>query len=132
MHIGQTHTWTRTFTEADVRLFGQVSGDLGSQHTQIDEQGRLMVHDLLTATLPTKIGGDLNFVAREITFEFVHPVYVGDTIQCIVIITNIEDTYQKTFIYADIICRNQQEKVVLRGHTSGVIYTLDYSQIGLH
>jgi hypothetical protein len=35
-----------------------------------DEHGRLMAHGLLTATLPTKIAGDMNFIARQMTFEF--------------------------------------------------------------
>ena len=37
-----------------------------------------MAHGLFTATLPTKIGGDLNFIARELTFQFHRPVFAGD------------------------------------------------------
>jgi len=50
MKIGEVITWERTFTEEDIRLFNRVSGDEGVHHVKPDEQGRLMVHGLLTAT----------------------------------------------------------------------------------
>jgi acyl dehydratase len=62
MKVGDTFNWKRTFTEDDIRLFNKVSGDEGVHHIVPDEQGRLMVHGLLTATVPTKIGGDMNFL----------------------------------------------------------------------
>jgi len=80
MKVGDVTVWERTFTIDDVRLFGQVSGDQGIHHVELDEQGRLMVQGLLTATLPTKIGGDLNYIAREMVFEFLRPVFTCDTI----------------------------------------------------
>jgi 3-hydroxybutyryl-CoA dehydratase len=91
MNIGDIITWQRTFTEEDIRLFGRMSGDEGVHHLQADEQGRLMAQGLLTATLPTKIGGDLNFVAREMTFQFLRPVFAGDTIDCQVTITHLHE-----------------------------------------
>lgn len=47
-----------------------------------DEQGRLMVHGLLTASIGTKIGGDLNYIARNMNLDFLRPVFTGDTITC--------------------------------------------------
>jgi len=64
MQVGDVRSWQRTFTEEDIRLFSRVSGDEGIHHMEYDERGRLMAHGLLTATLPTKIGGDMNFIAR--------------------------------------------------------------------
>ena len=69
MKIGDTVSWERIFTADDIQLFNKVSGDEGVHHVTPDEQGRLMVHGLLTATVPTKIGGDMNFIARELTFD---------------------------------------------------------------
>lgn len=63
MKVGDIISWERTFTEDDIRLFNGVSGDQGVHHVPPDDQGRLMVHGLLTATVPTKIGGDMNFIA---------------------------------------------------------------------
>ena len=81
MNVGDVRVWERTFTDEDVRLFARFSGDEGDHHLERDAQGRLMVHGLLTATLPTKIGGDMNFIARELTFQFHRPVFAGDTLE---------------------------------------------------
>jgi len=70
MRIGDSLSWTRTFHEEDVRAFSLVSGDEVRQHVLPDAAGRLMVQGLLTATLPSKIGGELNFLARQMTFRF--------------------------------------------------------------
>src|SRR5258705_11203924 len=87
MNVGDTLSWTRTFTEEDIRVFARVSGDEGEHHLVPDDRGSLMAHGLLTATLPTKIGGDMNLIAREMLFRFHRPVFAGDTIECVVTLT---------------------------------------------
>lgn len=121
MQVGDNVTWERTFTEEDVRLFAQLSGDQGIHHMLPDEKGRLMVHGLLTATIPTKIGGDLNFIAREISFEFIRPVFVGETIYCVTHIEQLEQEEGRTFMSSSFTCTNQQGKEVMRGRASGII-----------
>jgi len=121
MKIGDTLTWTRTFTEDEIRLFATLSGDEGEHHLVPDEQGRLMAHGLLTATLPTKIGGDLNFIAREITFNFLRPVFAGDTIECVVTLMELEPGDQLTRMSSKWVCRNQHLKEVMTGEARGVI-----------
>ena len=121
MKIGDTITWERTFTEDDIRLFNQVSGDEGRHHVTPDEQGRLMVHGLLTATVPTKIGGDMNFIAREMKFQFHRPVFTGDTITCVVTVVEFEPTEQYTSVRTDFVCRNQHGKDVMTGYAQGIV-----------
>jgi 3-hydroxybutyryl-CoA dehydratase len=121
MHVGDTVAWERAFSEEDVRCFAQLSGDQGAHHITADEQGRLMVHGLLTATLPTKLGGDLNYIAREMTFEFLRPVFVGEMIRCDSVITKLEQVEGHLEMSATYVCRNQKGKEVLRGSTSGII-----------
>ena len=70
MKVGDVVAWERSFTEEDVREFAKFTGDEGAHHLQPDAAGRLMVHGLLTATLPTKIGGDINFIARWLGGEY--------------------------------------------------------------
>nr|WP_235845695.1 MaoC family dehydratase [Dictyobacter aurantiacus] len=132
MQVGDTQNWERTFTDEDVRLFGRISGDMGNHHILPDEQGRVMVHGLLTATLPTKIGGDLNFIAHDMSFEFVRPVFVGDTVRCEVTITQLEKSENRLKMSAAVFCRNQQGKVVLTGHTAGFIREPQLLSVGLH
>jgi 3-hydroxybutyryl-CoA dehydratase len=124
MQVGDITVWERTFTEEDVRLFALVSGDQGIQHMQPDEQGRLQVHGLLTATLPTKLGGDMNYIARQMVFDFLRPVFTGDTIRCEVTITHLEKVEGNTKMTANWVCYNQNGKEVLTGNTHGIIRDL--------
>ena len=121
MKLGDKTSWQRTFTEEDIRLFNQVSGDQGVHHVTPDEQGRLMVHGLLTATVPTKLGGDMNFIAREMKFQFHRPVFAGDTVSCEAIIVMFEPAEQYTNVRTEFICRNQHGKEVMTGHAQGII-----------
>ena len=121
MQVGDIISWQRTFTEDDVRRFRHVSGDAGIHHVRPNQQDRVLVHGLLTATLPTKIGGDLNFIAREMTFQFHRPVFVGDTVQCNVTITALEPAEQTTHMSAQWVCRNQDGQEVMTGQAYGVI-----------
>ncbi len=121
MQIGEVISWQRTFTEEDIRLFAKLSGDEGEHHLVPDEQGRLMAHGLLTATLPTKIGGDLNFIAREMTFRFHRPVFAGDTIFCEVELVEVEPDEQFVRVASKWVCRNQHAKEVMTGEARGVI-----------
>jgi 3-hydroxybutyryl-CoA dehydratase len=121
LKVGDIITFERTFTTEDVKLFTKVSGDEGSHHVTPDEQGRLVVQGLLTATLPTKVGGDYNVLARTMNFEFLRPVFTGDTIRCEVTIEQFEKQDNRTRITASFLCKNQNEKEVMRGNFSGVI-----------
>ena len=121
MEIGDTMRWARTFTEEDIKLFAQLSGDEGEHHFVPDAQGRLMAHGLLTATLPTKIGGDWNLIAREMTFRFHRPVFAGDTIECVVTLTAAEPGDGYLSIQTDWRCTNQNGKDVMTGGGSGII-----------
>ncbi len=123
MQVGDMISWSRTFTEEDVRNFTNLSGDQGQHHVERDEQGRLMVQGLLTATLPTKVGGDLNFIARDLNFEFYRPVYVGDTVECEVMVTLLEhnEIAPYTHLHCKWVCRNQKDEQVMTGRARGVI-----------
>ncbi|WP_409271627.1 hotdog domain-containing protein [Neobacillus sp. SCS-31] len=122
LKVGDVITFERTFTVRDVELFTEISGDEGIHHRTPDEQGRLVIQGLLTATLPTKIGGVYNVLARTMNFEFLRPVFTGDTIICEVKIEKYErQENSRTAIVASFSCKNQNEKEVLKGTFSGVI-----------
>lgn len=122
LKVGDMITFERTFTKRDVELFTEISGDEGIHHITPDEQGRVVVQGLLTATLPTKIGGDANVLARTMNFEFLRPVFTGDTILCEVTIDRYEEKdHNRMAIAASFLCTNQIGKHVLRGNFAGVI-----------
>lgn len=121
LKAGDIIRFERTFTVEDVELFTKVSKDEGDHHLSPDEKGRVVLQGLLTATLPTKVGGDNNVLARTMNFEFIRPVFTGDTIICEVTIEQFEKKDYRTSIVATFLCRNQYEKPVLKGNFSGVI-----------
>lgn len=61
---GSEYTYERTFTVKEVHEFGELSGDQQAIHTEPNEDGELVVQGLLITSLLTKIGGDLNYLAR--------------------------------------------------------------------
>lgn len=121
MKIGDKISWQRTFTEEDIKTFARLSGDQGEHHLIPDEQGRLMAHGLLTATLPTKIGGDLNLIAQEMTFQFHRPVFANDTVNCEVTLDELTPGEKFTRLVSRWVCRNQHGKEVMTGQGRGVI-----------
>jgi 3-hydroxybutyryl-CoA dehydratase len=118
---GDVFVKERTFTTADVAAFAEVSRDHGTHHVEPDDQGRLLVHGLHTATIPTQIGGDLNYLAREMTFEFIRPVYTGDTVRAQLHIDTVALKASGQALTMTVTCTNQHGEVVLRGTSRGLI-----------
>ena len=121
--VGEIIQFERSFTVEDVETFTKISGDEGIHHMQPDERGRFIIQGLLTATLPTKIGGDHSVLARKMNFEFMRPVFTGDTILCKVTVEelNWEQHKQRTAIVTSFSCENQHGKEVLKGDFTGII-----------
>jgi acyl dehydratase len=83
--VGQQASFTRTLTEGDVSLFIGATWDVHPLHTddryaRASRFGRRIVPGLLTASLGTHLGGLWAFVAQEMSFRFLAPVYIGDTV----------------------------------------------------
>lgn len=118
---GDVFKYERRFTEEEVFEFANITGDKGRHHVEYDENGRLMVHGLLTASIGTKVGEELHYIARELVSEFIRPVFTGDTITCELTLTNVEqmEGYKKVSIES--VYRNQDEKTVLVGTSYGII-----------
>ncbi|MCG1022466.1 MaoC family dehydratase N-terminal domain-containing protein [Sutcliffiella horikoshii] len=121
VQTGEVLTYSRTFTVEETLQFGEVSGDQGRHHVEKDEQGRLMVHGLLTASIGTKIGGDLNYIAREMNMEFLRPVFTGDTITCEATLNNVQQQEGYKQVNVTSIYTNQKGKQVLLGNSKGII-----------
>lgn len=119
---GQVVSDQRTFTVEEVQRFAELSGDEGYHHLVAGQDGDVMVHGLLTATLPTKIGGELDYVARTMTFDFPRPVYTGETITCEVRVENVSEESGKTDLEVSWTCRNESDEVVMEGESTGVLF----------
>lgn len=120
---GETIVRERTFTTDVVRAFADLSRDEQPIHTDQDDEGRLVVHGLLTATLSTQIGGELEVLARAMEFEFRTPVYTGETIRCEVTISSVDAREDRYDVETDVVCRRvADDVVVLRGGFEGIIW----------
>jgi len=119
---GRTVTFERTFDHADVERFVEVSEDRGEHHLDPDEEGRLLVHGLLTATLPTKVGGAYDVLASQMEFEFHRPVWTGEQIACAVTFDTVdrETDRGRTRVEASFDCTRTGE-TVLSGRFRGVV-----------
>ncbi len=119
---GATFSYRRTFTEGEVALFCGVTGDFNPYHQDDTFAaqswfGRRIVPGLLTGSMITHIGGLIGFLAREMTFQFVAPVYIGDTVTCT--ITMLEKDVARRIFNASAIYLNQDGKEVLRSTFNG-------------
>lgn len=121
VNSGDMFHWERTFTDEEVLHFGKITGDQGIHHVEHDDQGRLMVHGLLTASIGTKIGGDLNYIARKMTSEFIRPVFTGDTVRCEMNILNVTQHDKFSMVEVKSVYRNQHGKDVLLAASQGII-----------
>lgn len=119
---GDVIRYSRTFTEGEVRRFADLSNDRGEHHEKPDEDGRLLVHGLLTATLPTKVGGDMDFLARTMEFDFRRPVYTDEEIRCEVTMERLEEREHRFVGEASVVCENESGEMVMTGGFEGIIW----------
>ena len=118
---GDVRSYERTFTEEDIEKFAEISGDKGQQHVERDSEGRLMAQGLLTATLPTKLGGDIDYIAQTLEFEFIRPVFAGDTITCETETQSLTEEEERILMSSKFVCRNQNGDEVLKGQSNGMV-----------
>jgi 3-hydroxybutyryl-CoA dehydratase len=118
---GDRAVYTRTFTQADVALFGGVTADGNPYHfdaefARASRFGRPIVHGLLVGSMVTHIGGQWAWLADSMSFEFVAPVFVGDTVTVEVVIESVDErgryTARARFV-------NQRGEEVMRGALTG-------------
>jgi len=120
--VGEKVAFRRTLTEADVALFIGTTWDVNPLHT--DEVycnatpfKHRIVPGLLTASLLTHLGGLWAFLATEMEFHFLAPVYVGDSITAEGEVVEFDD--QSGAVLLRCKCTNQDGKEVLRADVRG-------------
>ncbi len=119
---GDTYSYERTFTVEEVEQFTELSGDAQPIHTEPDDDGRLMAQGLLTATLPTKIGGGLEVLAHRMDLRFERPVYTGQTITCTWTNEKVDEREDRYDITAEVVCTNDDGTTVLTATIEGLIW----------
>ena len=94
IHIGDRFSVTRTFIEQDTIDFAKTSRDYNPVHfegrfVKVKKFKGKICHGLLVGSMLTEIGGQLGWLATEMRFKFLKPVYFGDTITCELTINRI-------------------------------------------
>jgi 3-hydroxybutyryl-CoA dehydratase len=123
IEVGDRFRVVRTFTEKDVTAFAATTRDYNPVH--FDERftaakgfkGRIC-HGLLVGSLLTQIGGQVGWLATEMNFRFVKPVYIGDTIACDLV---IEETNERGAVKANVVFSNSDDVVVLTARVAGIM-----------
>jgi 3-hydroxybutyryl-CoA dehydratase len=120
--LGDKASFTRTLTEADVALFIGTTWDVNPLHTDeiycnATPFKHRIVPGLLTASLLTHLGGLWAFLATEMDFHFLAPVYVGDSITALAEVNAIDA--QSGAVELKCLCTNQHGIEVLRGIVHG-------------
>ena len=96
---GQQASFTKTFTDEDLRRFIAITGDMNPLH--VDDAfaaktrfGRRVVHGMLAASIfSTMVGMRLpgpGAIYRAQTIRFLLPVYVGDTVTAHFVVRSVD------------------------------------------
>lgn len=120
--VGAKASFSRTLTEADAALFIGVTWDVNPLHTDDSYMARMpfkrrILPGLLTASLLTHLGGLWAFLAQEMHFYYLAPVYIGETITAQAEVVEYDES--KGWVRLACRCLNQQGKEVLRADVSG-------------
>lgn len=124
INIGDTASFGKTFTEADVYQFTGIIGNFNPTHLNKEfaaktPSGKRTVPQMLVAGLVSKIlgteypGNGTVHVSQEL--EFLKPVFMGDTIEATVEVTKIDGKTNR--VWFDLKCVNRDGDLVLTGET---------------
>ena len=117
---GDTFTVTRTFTEEDTRVFGDISRDHNPVHydDRFAESKAKICHGLLVGGMITEVGGQIGWLASGMNFRFRRPVYFGDTITCVFTLTEVDERNRAR---AEAVLSNQHGETVIEAWLTGVL-----------
>lgn len=112
-------SYSQTITDADIKSFAGISGDnnpihMSDEYAQNSRFKKRMAHGLMSASFfsalfGTKIPGyGCLYVSQ--TLKFKRPVYLGDTVKAIVIVTDVDLKNRRVFF--NTICKVKNKIVV--------------------
>jgi len=119
---GQHASFSKTFTDEDVRRFIEITGDTNPLH--VDDEfaartqfGRRVIHGMLAASLFSTLVGMLlpgtGAIYRSQTIRFLLPVYLGDTMTAHFVVRSVDRARHRLEIDAWI--ENESGQHVIEG-----------------
>ncbi len=120
---GMTFRFSRTFTEGDVIEFGDLTRDYNPVHydrrfASTKKFPNVICHGLLVGSMICELGGQVGWLASGMAFEFLRPVYIGETVTCEMTIKEIDD---RNSAVAEAAFTNSEGVEVLRATLTGFI-----------
>jgi acyl dehydratase len=96
LRVGDTFRIQRVFTQQETTAFGDMTRDYNPVHyvpgwASAKGFEGLICHGLLVGSMVCEFGGQVGWLATGMTFKYLKPVYFGDTVQCTITITRIDD-----------------------------------------
>ncbi|MDB5026529.1 MAG: MaoC domain protein dehydratase [Candidatus Eremiobacteraeota bacterium] len=124
--VGDTVSFTKTITEADILLFAAVSGDnyplhVDAEYAKTTRFGQRAAHGMLSASLLSTVVGMLlqkpGGLYVEQTIRFKAPVFIGDTLTAHADVTELVPERRRMRVKTRVV--NQRGETVVDGE--GVI-----------
>ena len=124
LRVGKTFSFQRDITEADLHATIALTQDHGGYHVDEDFAKAagfrtVIAPGLLQASMATKLGGDLNYLAKEISFTYLKPVYAGDRLNVVMEVVDLDTARRMVKFQGRIF--NQDSEIVLTVHTAGYL-----------
>jgi 3-hydroxybutyryl-CoA dehydratase len=125
---GRSAQVAKTLTEADVVLFGGLTGDMNPMHmnevaARASRFGGRVVHGMLSASLiSAALGNHLpgpGAIYLGQTLRFTAPVRIGDTVTATVTVTRVDMDRRR--VHLDTVCTNQDGAVVVKGEAEVLV-----------
>lgn len=127
LSIGQSASLERTFSEEDVRLFAEVTGDFNPIHFDHEYAAstifkKPIVHGMLCASLisnlaGTKLPGHGTIYVSQ-SLKFTAPVYIGETLKAQITVSEIHPEKNRVHFKTEIFVG---EKMVLTGEGHALV-----------
>jgi len=131
--VGQHASFTKTFTEADLQRFIEITGDTNPLH--VDDAfaattpfGRRILHGMLTASIFSTMVGMLlpgtGAIYRSQTIRFLLPVYLDETVTAHFVVRSIDRAKHRLEIDAWI--ENEAGQHVIEGTCEAGLLRADH------
>ena len=122
IEIGMTESYSQTITDADIKMYAGVSGDINPVHMSDEyaKQSRFkdrIAHGLLSAGFFSALfgtrlpGAGCVYVSQNL--EFKRPVYLGDRVTATITVTKVDQKNKKVYFRTFCMVKN---KIVIDGH----------------
>jgi 3-hydroxybutyryl-CoA dehydratase len=120
--VGDTTTFSKTITEADILLFAGVSGDhyplhVDAEYAATTRFGQRVAHGMLTASLLSAVNGLMlrkpGGIYVEQSMRFRRPVFIGDTLTARSEVVELITAKRRLRVRTSIV--NQHGKTVVDG-----------------